>query len=90
MKNKPITLFAILAFMVVSCVVFGLGEMLNNDIHERLLDTHLNVFPVTVQSTLAQHSETLPWFSSPPGKEVPEPVSSLFNSLLNLCLFIGK
>ena len=84
LKNKPIVLFAILAFMAVSCVAFGLGQMLSNDQNERLLDTHLKVFPVTVQSTLAQYSETLPWFSSPPGKEVPESVNSLFDSLLNL------
>ena len=84
MKNKPIAIFAILAFIIVFCTVFGLGKMLSNDLNERLLATHLNVFPVTVQSTLAQYSDVLPWFSSPPGKELPKSVNALFNSLLNL------
>lgn len=84
MKKNPFVLFATLSFVVVSCLAFWLGTMLNSDMNERLLDTHLKVFPVAAQSTLARHSETLPWFSSPPGKEVPEAVNDLFNNLLAL------
>ena len=84
MKIKPIVSFAILAFLTVSCVVFGLGQMLNSDLNDRLMDTHLKVFPATVQSTLSKHSETLPWFSSSPSKNLPESVTSLFDSLLSL------
>ena len=84
MKIKPIVSFAILAFLTVFCVVFVLGQMLNSDLNERLMDTHLRMFPATVQSALSPHSETIPWFSSPPGKELPESVTSLFESLLSL------
>lgn len=83
-RKNPFISFAVLSLLVTIFVGLLLGEMLFDKSSDRLVKTHLRLFPETVRNTFDNHRETVPWFSQSPGGTLPVPVAKLTQGLLKI------
>lgn len=71
-------------FLVILIISITLGTILSQRITDYTIQTHIDIFPIVIQTSANNHPEVYTFLKSPTGTSLPEGVKSFFKDLLSI------
>jgi len=76
--------YTIITFLVILIISVTLGTILSKRITNYTIQTHVDIFPIVIQSSANNHPEVYTFLKSPAGTSLPEHVRSFSEELLSI------
>jgi len=84
MKRNGILLYASISLVLILAITYGFGIITTRHVSDQITRAHLRQLPETVQGIMREYPDASPWFSLPPGKNLPAPVRNMFTALTDI------